>query len=110
MFQTCTFIPVQVFLNCLDFLTQVFGFQEQRVKPMGDDLLTEKGPNRYYDHQVTQQRSSSLHIYMYMCSIVQLYLYVAFGIFSCCKISLLYPSNIYYISQYLRRDTCKLKF
>lgn len=77
MFQTCTFIPVQVFLNCLDFLTQVFGFQEQRVKPMGDDLLTEKGPNRYHDHQVTQQRSSSLHIYMYMCSIVQLYLYVA---------------------------------
>lgn len=28
------------------------GLQEQRVKPMGDDLLTEKGPNRYQDPQV----------------------------------------------------------
>jgi hypothetical protein len=30
----------------------VISFQEQRVKPMGDDLLTEKGIDRYSNYQV----------------------------------------------------------
>lgn len=87
---------------CRLSLTQAFGFQEQRVKPMGDDLLTEKGPNRYHDPQVTQQSSSSLHMYMCTYLIVQLYLYVVFGIIRYSKFSFLYCisaiSIIYHIN------------
>lgn len=90
------------FESCRLSLTQVFGFQEQRVKPMGDDLLTEKGPNRYHDPQVTQQWSSPLHMYMCTYLIVQLYLYVVFGIIRYSKFSFLYCisaiSIIYHIN------------
>lgn len=67
------------FESCRLSLTQAFGFQEQRVKPMGDDLLTEKGPNRYHDPQVTQQWSSPLHMYIFNCTALSLLYLVSSG-------------------------------